>query len=139
MPDLMTMTIEETSEALKHAAIAQQNDMFRQAVCGTLPENCTGLSIGKGQLVYTQGIQALASAEFKTLLRLVGTSEDFSEENDPHGEHDFGMVEIDANGSKQRVFWKFDLYNNDLSGGSPDPADLNVTRRVLTLMLAHEY
>jgi hypothetical protein len=133
------MTVEETTEALKHAAIAQQNDMFRQAVCGTLPENCTGLSIGKGQLVYTQGIAALDQDAFKALLRALGSFDDFTQDNDPSCEHDFGTILITANGTEQRVFWKFDLYDNDLVGGSPDPADLNVTTRVLTLMLAHEY
>ena len=37
------------------------------------------------------------------------------------------------------IFWKIDCYDRDLKFGSPDPADENVTTRVLTVMLAEEY
>ena len=53
----------------------------------------------------------------------------------PYGEHDFGSV--DLNGG--RYFWKIDYYDNDLTAHSPDPADPDVTRRVLTIMCAGEY
>jgi Protein of unknown function (DUF3768) len=56
-------------------------------------------------------------------------------ENDPHGEHDFGAVDIGG----QRLFCKIDYYHLRLRDGSDDPANPAVTRRVITIMLASEY
>ena len=61
--------------------------------------------------------------------------DDFSERNDPFDEHDFGAIEYEGN----TVFWKIDYFDLDLMNYSPDPSDLNVTRRVLTIMLGEEY
>ena len=60
---------------------------------------------------------------------------DFNPDNDPHQEHDFGMVEVDG----QKVFFKFDYFDNGLQMHSPDVLNRAVTRRVLTIMLAEEY
>ncbi len=60
---------------------------------------------------------------------------DFDDDNDPHGEHDFGVVEMRG----YKCFWKIDYYDADSEMLSPDPADPDVTRRVLTVMLADEY
>jgi hypothetical protein len=60
---------------------------------------------------------------------------DFTENNDPFGEHDFGIFELDG----VTLFWKIDLYDRSLAWASPDPADPAVTRRVLTILLAKEY
>jgi hypothetical protein len=60
---------------------------------------------------------------------------DFTEDNDPHGEHDFGSFELDG----ETLFWKIDAYDTDYNFGSPNPADPAVTRRVLTILLAEEY
>lgn len=59
----------------------------------------------------------------------------FTADNAPHGEHDFGSFEVNGN----RFFWKIDYYDNAMEHGSDDPADIFVTTRVLTLMLADEY
>ncbi|MDG2001774.1 MAG: DUF3768 domain-containing protein [Novosphingobium sp.] len=102
--------------------IRSLNDRFRK----------TGFS---GQILITQGIQALGESQVGEVMRAVMEFDDFTEGNDPHGEHDFGSFES----AGQTVFWKIDYYNCDLDGGSPDPADEAVTRRVLTVMLASEY
>jgi hypothetical protein len=60
---------------------------------------------------------------------------EFTEDNDPHGEHDFGAFEIDG----VRLNWKIDYYDRALAGRSPNPADPAVTRRVLTILLAEKY
>jgi hypothetical protein len=65
----------------------------------------------------------------------VRTFADFSPDNDPHGEHDFGAIEQDG----VRYFWKIDAYDRWMQFGSPDPADPSVTTRVLTIMRADEY
>jgi len=61
----------------------------------------------------------------------------FTDDNDPHKERDFGAVQLDT--GDEKIFWKIDLYNTALNAGSPDPANLDVTSRVLTVMFAHEY
>ena len=60
---------------------------------------------------------------------------DFTEDNDPYGEHDFGTFTLDD----AELNWKIDYYDNELKWGSANPADLDVTRRVLTILLVEEY
>ena len=50
-------------------------------------------------------------------------------------EHDFGVVDI----AGHKVFWKIDYYDAAMEGGSEDPANPDVTTRVLTVFFAHEY
>ena len=71
----------------------------------------------------------------RSLLQKVRSFDAFGEDNDPHGEHDFGAFDLCG----ERLFWKIDYYDKDLSFGSPEPADPAVTRRVLTIMLASDY
>ncbi len=99
----------------------------------------------------TIGFYSLSDADrFAALAQIVGFSE-FTQDNDPYGEHDFGTVYRLANGAwTQRrpndeksiaatVFWKVDYYDNSLTFGSDAPWDAQRTRRVLTVMLASEY
>jgi hypothetical protein len=88
-----------------------------------------------GRLNVTAGVAALAPERLAQLLLSVRTFSDFTPENDPHGEHDFGSIEQ----NETRYFWKIDAYDQWMQFGSPDPADPAVTTRVLTLMLASEY
>jgi hypothetical protein len=83
----------------------------------------------------TCGVNALDDADRMALLSAVRAFDAFTPDNDPHGEHDFGSIDI--KGSK--FFWKLDYYDLQCSGGSPDPADPTVTTRVLTVMRAEEY
>jgi hypothetical protein len=103
--------------------IAQLNDLCRTAM---------GVA---GKVVQTAGISALPSQEQSRIREQVETFSDFSHSNDPYGERDFGA--FTHNG--EQVFWKIDYYNADYTGGSEDPADAALTRRVLTIMLASEY
>jgi hypothetical protein len=104
----------------KTDCIRALNDAFRTKLSG-------------GQLLLTQGIAGRPDAE--DILRKVTLFSEFSEDNDPHGEHDFGAFEHGSD----TMFWKIDYYNSDLQAGSDDPSDPAVTTRVLTVMLASEY
>ena len=61
--------------------------------------------------------------------------DDFTEDNDPYRTHEFGSVQI----SGETVFFKIDAYDENMEYGSPNPADPEVTRRVMTILLASEY
>ena len=102
------------------AKVRMLNDAFRKSLCG-------------GKVVATRGVMALP--DMVTILDRVREFSDFTEENDPHHEHDFASFTHDG----QQIFFKVDYYDLDLNQGSPDPADSNVTTRVLTVMLAEEY
>ena len=58
--------------------------------------------------------------------------DNFTVDNDPYGEHDFGCVAV----SEEKVFWKIDYYDLTLCYGSNDPADPAQTARIITIMLA---
>ena len=88
-----------------------------------------------GELFLTRGIADLPWHEQAAILDRVQTFDDFTEDNDPHGEHDFGS--FDHHG--RTIFWKIDYYDLLLKNGSDDPSDPARTRRVLTVLLAEEY
>jgi hypothetical protein len=90
---------------------------------------------GAGRWVLTRGVNALGAELVACALAKVRAFDRFNEDNDPHGEHDFGS--FDLCGSS--LFWKIDYYDLDLENGSEDPADPAITTRVLTIMLAEEY
>lgn len=103
--------------------IARLNDAFRQA-------------IGQGGRIYvTPGIQALQLEDQLQVFSLVKTFNDFSEDNDPYGEHDFGAFEYNGD----RILWKIDYYDPHMEHGSEDPTDPQKTARVMTVMMGWEY
>lgn len=89
----------------------------------------------EGSVYVTRGIAALPAADQAIIFSRVCSFDEFTSDNDPYGEHDFGA--FDHHGI--RIFWKIDCYDLDDRYGSPDPADPNVTHRVLTILLADEY
>jgi len=103
--------------------IAALNDLCRTAM---------GIA---GRLVQTAGICALPLEVQSAIRQKVECFSDFTPDNDPHGERDFGSFEH----AGERIFWKIDYYDRTLSFGSEDPSDPKQTIRVLTIMLASEY
>ena len=88
-----------------------------------------------GQYKITAGVQALASRRQVQLIQLVRCFNQFTSDNDPYGEHDFGKVTLDG----EEYFWKIDYYDPTLTRHSDDPASPNATHRILTLMHTSEY
>ena len=84
---------------------------------------------------FTRGIAALPEADQAAILDRVRTFEEFTPDNDPYGEHDFGAFEYGGH----HIFWKIDYYDAAMEFGSEDPADPYQTTRVLTVLLADEY
>jgi hypothetical protein len=106
----------------KTNVIRTLNDAFRRTFVG-------------GAVMITAGVEAMPADQRRALLQKVRSFDVFSEDNDPHGEHDFGAVDE----SGDRYFWKLDYYDRTMESGSPDPANAAVTTRVLTIMRADEY
>ena len=105
------------------ATLAEMNDLLRT-------------SFMTGRVLITQGIQMLPDDLRAEVLARVRAFQDFSPDNDPRGEHDFGAMKIDGVGT---VFFKIDYYDRTMSFGSDDPLDPTKTMRVLTIMLAREW
>ena len=101
--------------------IAKLNDTVRQTFAG-------------GIISLTAGVIGLPDDQRLLVLQKVQQFDEFTPDNDPYGEHDFGLIQV----GRVRIFFKFDYYDLSLSRHS-DPASVSQTRRVLTIMLAEEY
>jgi len=106
----------------KAEQIAVLNDRFRQTFWG-------------GKVMMTSGVQALPEELQLKIFLAVSEFDDFTEDNDPHREHDFGRIMfVDV-----QVFWKIYYFDHSLCWGSEDASNTDITTRVLTIMLASEY
>lgn len=115
--------------AIDTARIRELNDAFR------CDRNPIGAQLLLGTLVVTSGVAARGTTFVDRAVRAVREYADFTEDNDPYGEHDFGAFTLDD----AELFWKIDYYDTALEYGSPNAADPSLTRRVLTILLAEEY
>ena len=88
-----------------------------------------------GKTYLTRGLLSKGPDFVEKVCAAVRAFDAFADDNDPWQEHDCATLDVDG----KRVMFKIDYYDLDLEYGSPDPADPNVTRRVLTIMLAEEY
>ena len=121
------------------ARIARLNDIARSA----MGVACTAVA--------AVGFRSLPEADQSSVRELIETFDAFDEDNDPHGERDFGTIYQLVCGSwtterprlrhdeRERVFWKLDYYDRAMRFASENAADPGVTRRVLTIMLSDEY
>ncbi len=83
----------------------------------------------------TSGVRALFESSLPELLKIVREYKEFTEDNDPYGEHDFGAFDFQGH----RLFWKIDSYaDSSLTFGADNPLSPNAAR-VITIMLANEY
>ena len=88
-----------------------------------------------GRMMITTGIQALGPDGVREVLTAVARFDDFTEDNDPWGEHDCAVLTVNG----RRIIFKHDYYDRELRWHSPDASDPAVTERVLTVMLSEEY
>ncbi|MBR0664011.1 DUF3768 domain-containing protein [Roseomonas hellenica] len=109
------------SQADQAARIRELNDQLRINGIG-------------GTILLTAGVQALSARLRDEVLAQVQQFAAFGRGNDPHGEHDFAIIEVLG----ERVIFKIDYYDRSLTAHSIDPADPTVTHRVLTIMMAGE-
>ena len=104
------------------ARIRELNDRLRRQGIG-------------GRVMITPGIQALGPDDVRHVLTAVARFDDFTEDNDPWGEHDCAVLTVNGH----RIIFKTDYYDRELRWHSPDASDPAVTERVLTVMLSEEY
>ena len=113
-----------SDEEKANANIRRLNDEFRRSMNPAL-----------GRCVMTRGVAELPELERIAVVQKARLFDAFNEDNDPHGEHDFGSFLV----REQKIYFKIDYYDTTLEWGSEDPADPEMTTRVMTLMLACEY
>jgi hypothetical protein len=102
--------------------VRQLNDAFRRSFIG-------------GVVVVTAGFESLPAERRRVILAKIRAFDEFDEDNDPDGERDLGLVDVGG----VRCLWKIDQYDKQMELMSLDPANPEVTTRVLTVMLADEY
>jgi hypothetical protein len=127
----------------KDTTMSEQTDHIRRLndMARTQPQ------IVNATWVMTIGVQSLLAADcpevaaadvgarIASLRAAVATFSDWSEGNDPYGEHDFGAFTLFG----ERLFFKIDYYHPDRDTLAPVPGNIELCRRVLTIMLADEY
>ena len=107
-------------------SIATLNDRFRKTIFFR--------PLRRGKLVLTSGIGALPDDQLKAVALAIVNQKEFDAGNDPHGEHDFGVIQLP---NLPKCYWKIDYYENaSMQYGTED---LTNAYRVLVVMLASEY
>ena len=117
---------------------------------------------GFASCLITRGVQALPPEQVGQILEEVRRYANFTQGDDPYGEHDFGVLTRVARGGTitwtqepqpdpkdglgaETIFWKIDYYATAQEGvpaltyGSETPEDGRATDRVLTIYLASEH
>ena len=102
-------------------AIARLNDKPRK-------------TLGGGHIMVTRGVRSLDGFDAAALIQTLAAYDSFDADNDPHGERDFGDIELCGS----TLLWKIDYYDHKLEFASDDPAGAAKTARVLTVMLECE-
>jgi len=113
----------ETCVQLPRAeVIARLNDLLRKTGTG-------------GSVMVTRAVTNLTGFDAVALMEALAKYEGFDPDNDPHGERDFGDLTLFG----KDLLWKIDYYDAELQFGSDDPANGNLTRRVLTVMTTADW
>ena len=92
-------------------------------------------TFSRGKIVMTAALAVLPEETLAHVLHRVQTFDEFSKDNDPYGEHDFGSFELGG----ENFFFKLDYYNKDMTAGSENPADPEQTTRLLTIGFMSDY
>lgn len=102
--------------------IAILNDNFRKTFIG-------------GEVLLTAGIANMNSEDKANIVSLVKNFDNFTADNNPYFENDFGSFDY----KDEKILFKIDYYDLNNQYMSENPANPDITNRVMTIMLAHEY
>ena len=102
--------------------IAKLNNDFRKSFIG-------------GEVLLSAGIAAMSSEDKANIISMVQNFNDFNEDNDPYKEHDFGSFDYKG----EKILWKIDYYDLNNQYHSENPANPDITNRILTIMTVFEW
>ena len=99
-----------------------KNDLLRKFAAG-------------GEIACTNGIWNLPKDVRDEVCKAVREFDDFTVDNDPYGEHDFGAITV----QDHKVFWKIDYHDVEVEFPLYDAAPLDTEVPIMMIMLAEEY
>ncbi|RKU21049.1 hypothetical protein C6499_22785 [Candidatus Poribacteria bacterium] len=107
-------------------SIQLRNDLFRKAVF-MVPRP-------DGRAFMTSTVENLAAETKAVLFDKIIAFDNFTQDNDPYGEHDFGCIELDG---IPKIYWQINYYEDaSMKARAADPLN---AYRVLVVMFAEEY
>ena len=101
-----------SEQKAQHERIRQLNDAFRVSLRG-------------GMVMLTRSVTALSEEVQALAIGQVIAFNAFNEDNDPHGEHDFGSFEV----AGHKLLWKIDYYDKQTEYGKSRHRQRNVACR----------
>ena len=102
--------------------IATLNDNFRR-------------SFINGEVLLSAGIAAMSSEDKANIVALVQNFDNFTPDNNPYSENDFGSFDYKG----EKILWKIDYYDLNNQYHSENPANPDITNRILTIMTVFEW
>jgi hypothetical protein len=102
--------------------IAKLNNDFRKSFIG-------------GEVLLSAGIAAMSSEDKANIISMVQNFNDFTEDNNVYGENDFGSFDYKG----EKILWKIDYYDLNNQYHSENPANPDITNRILTIMTVFEW
>ena len=102
--------------------IAILNDKFRKSFIG-------------GEVLLSAGIAAMSSEDKANIVSLVQNFDNFTPDNNPYSENDFGSFDYKG----EKILWKIDYYDLNHKYMSENPANPDITNRILTIMTVFEW
>ncbi len=102
--------------------IATLNDKFRR-------------SFINGEVLLSAGIAAMSSEDKANIVALVQNFDNFTPDNNPYSENDFGSFDYKG----EKILWKIDYYDLNNQYHSENPANPDITNRILTIMTVFEW
>lgn len=113
--------------------IQAQNDAFRRGMFVNLDK--PNKAKPAGRYAVSAGVHALPPDDKALVLAAVRNFDNFTEDNDPYGEHEFGNIELP---NIPKVFWRIDYYaDKNMKWGAENPEES--CYRLLTIYLASEH
>ena len=90
-----------------------------------------------GKIVVHRHITALSGQEMMDIMKAVRTYNDWCEEKDPYGEHDYGSFEMNG----ETYIWKIEYYDPSYTYGVYESVRNNTKecKRLLTILPADQY
>ena len=113
--------------------VRDDNDAFRRGMCVTL--NAENAAVPAGKYVMSAGVHNLPFELQMLVIEAVRNDDNFTEDTDPYGEHEFGVIEVSG---LPRIYWRIGYYADAelAAGADPDAGDVF---RLLTVYLADEH